>query len=494
MVSMKVYARFFIGGLICAPLAVTAALGQTTTAPGRGCFAGRQTDRSKPPARDGSSGEPLHACSDAAGFSSGRRSDGKPDAGRHRRARFRRRRRPPRRPRAPSQRLRRRSRRRPLLHRLRSKPPFRPTPSQRSSRTRFSPRRRRLNAMGRSPTRAAGRPTSSPSHPGVKGAEVAKLRRRLAIEGDLDAKHSAGQAWDTELTAAVKRFQARMGLKQTGIVAGATLKAMNVPASVRFRELASSANRLAGANFPFGDRYVVVNLPSTSVEAIENGRVVHRYVAIVGDPEHPSPEIVAQIQVGEPQSDLDRAGLDHQEGNHPAHAARSGLSDPAEDPDPRRLGAGDQSEGDQLDHRAGRQLHAAAGFGGRQLARLDPHRHAQQARRLHARHAVEAPVRRRLSLPEPRLRSGSGRLRLRRVAVAGHARRAERRLGQGGDAGKGEGRRAVRHQAPEAGPGHLGLSHRLVERRRCRRTSATTSTASTRWATCRRTRSRRRTR
>ena len=87
-----------------------------------------------------------------------------------------------------------------------------------------------------------------------------------------------------------------MGLKQTGIVAGATLKAMNVPASVRFRELASSANRLAGANFAFDDRYVVVNLPSTAVEAVEKGHVVHRYVAIVGGPEHPSPEISAHIQ------------------------------------------------------------------------------------------------------------------------------------------------------------------------------------------------------
>jgi murein L,D-transpeptidase YcbB/YkuD len=131
----------------------------------------------------------------------------------------------------------------------------------------------------------------------MKGPEVAKLRKRLAIEGDLDAVHSAGQTWDEELTAAVKRFQARMGLKQTGGVAGATLKAINVPASVRFKELASSADRLAGSNFGFGDRYVVVNLPSTSVEAIENGKVVHRYVAIVGDPEHPSPEISAQIQV-----------------------------------------------------------------------------------------------------------------------------------------------------------------------------------------------------
>ena len=87
-----------------------------------------------------------------------------------------------------------------------------------------------------------------------------------------------------------------MGLRQTGIVSGATLKAINVPARVRFNQLASSANRLAGLNFSFDDRYVVVNLPSTSVEAVENGRIAHRYVAIVGGPEHPSPEISAHIQ------------------------------------------------------------------------------------------------------------------------------------------------------------------------------------------------------
>ena len=145
---------------------------------------------------------------------------------------------------------------------------------------------------------AGGWPTDLAAlQPGAKGPEVAKLRKRLAIEGDLDAFHSGGKTWAAEVTAAVKRFQARMGLRQTGIVAGATLKALNVPASVRFKELASSANRLAGVDFPFGDRYVVVNIPSTSVEAVENGRVVHRYVAIVGDPEHPSPEIAAHIQV-----------------------------------------------------------------------------------------------------------------------------------------------------------------------------------------------------
>ena len=102
-------------------------------------------------------------------------------------------------------------------------------------------------------------------------------------------------AWDADLTAAVKRFQARMGLRQTGIVAGATLKALNVPASVRAQELAASARRIADLTFPFGERYVVVNLPATAVEAVENGAVVHRYAAIVGDVDHPSPQIAAHV-------------------------------------------------------------------------------------------------------------------------------------------------------------------------------------------------------
>jgi murein L,D-transpeptidase YcbB/YkuD len=146
---------------------------------------------------------------------------------------------------------------------------------------------------------AGGWPTDiAPLGPRSKGPEVADLRRRLAIEGDLDRGAAEGLpalAWDAELTAAVKRFQSRMGLRQSGLVAGATLKALNVPAEVRALELAASARRLADVAFAFGDRYVVVNLPATSVEAVENGAVVHRYAAIVGDVDHPSPQIAAHV-------------------------------------------------------------------------------------------------------------------------------------------------------------------------------------------------------
>ncbi|WP_244441331.1 MULTISPECIES: L,D-transpeptidase family protein [Methylosinus] len=131
--------------------------------------------------------------------------------------------------------------------------------------------------------------------PGSSGRAVAALRKRLAVEGDLPSAAAAGEGWDGALTQAVKHFQFRMGLKQTGVVAGATLRELDVPANVRFRQLASSAQRLAGNNFPFGPRYIVVNIPSAAVDAVENGRVVRRYTAIVGGVDHPSPEVEARV-------------------------------------------------------------------------------------------------------------------------------------------------------------------------------------------------------
>ena len=142
---------------------------------------------------------------------------------------------------------------------------------------------------------AGGWPTVSALSPGAKGAEVAALRKRLAIEGDLVGAEANGANWTPALTAAVKHFQFRNGLRQTGVVAGATLAALNVPARMRFKQLASSANRLAGMTFPYGDKYVIVNLPSTAVDAVEYGHVAHRYVAIVGGPEHHSPQLSAKI-------------------------------------------------------------------------------------------------------------------------------------------------------------------------------------------------------
>jgi murein L,D-transpeptidase YcbB/YkuD len=130
---------------------------------------------------------------------------------------------------------------------------------------------------------------------GDRGGAVLTLRRRLAAEGDLAGDGTGSDVFDEELVSAVRRFQVRHGLAESGAVRARTIQALNVPASIRHRQLAASAQRLMNSTFPFGERYVIVNIPSAAVEAIEGGRVVRRYVAVVGKADRASPMVETRI-------------------------------------------------------------------------------------------------------------------------------------------------------------------------------------------------------
>lgn len=138
-------------------------------------------------------------------------------------------------------------------------------------------------------------PATAVLKPGSEGEDVLMLRQRLAAEGDLAATDVANPVFDPGLAAAVKRFQARHGHSQNALVQGPTLAALRTPARERFTQLNESARRLALRSFAFGPRYVVVNIPSASVEAIENGIVEKRFIAVVGKKDRASPEIETRI-------------------------------------------------------------------------------------------------------------------------------------------------------------------------------------------------------
>ncbi|GJE26404.1 L,D-transpeptidase family protein [Methylobacterium organophilum] len=131
--------------------------------------------------------------------------------------------------------------------------------------------------------------------PGDRNPAVAALRGHLVMTGDLAADAVHSDLYDAPLVAAVKSFQTRHGLPDSGIVARLTVNALNVPASVRHRQLAASAERLMGSTFAFGERYVVVNIPSAAVEAVEKGTVARRYVAVVGSPDKATPVVATRI-------------------------------------------------------------------------------------------------------------------------------------------------------------------------------------------------------
>src|SRR6202166_5314779 len=122
---------------------------------------------------------------------------------------------------------------------------------------------------------------------GVPGPSDDLLRQRLVISGDLAADKASGP-YDEVVAEAVKRFQVRHGLAATGTVTPRTLAALNVPVQKRIKQLEASLERLQNMNFGFGQRYVVVNLPATFAEAVENDHVARRYRVIVGKTEKTS--------------------------------------------------------------------------------------------------------------------------------------------------------------------------------------------------------------
>jgi murein L,D-transpeptidase YcbB/YkuD len=130
---------------------------------------------------------------------------------------------------------------------------------------------------------------------GDRGPTVALLRQRLAASDDLSPDAAAGDVFDAALTDALKRFQARHGLPEVGVIGARTIAALNVPAETRTRQLSASAGRLMGSKFAFGERYVMVNIPSATVEAVQGGSVVRRYVAVVGKPDRPSPTVETRV-------------------------------------------------------------------------------------------------------------------------------------------------------------------------------------------------------
>jgi len=138
-------------------------------------------------------------------------------------------------------------------------------------------------------------PANAKLNPGAKGPDVALLRQRLAITEDLPADKADGDVYDEAVVAAVKYFQGRHGLEESGVVGPKTLAALNVPVGRRLRQLAASLDRLAAMDVVFGQRYVVVNLPAAFAETVEGNEVVRRYVVVVGKTDRPSPTLTTYI-------------------------------------------------------------------------------------------------------------------------------------------------------------------------------------------------------
>jgi L,D-transpeptidase YcbB len=130
---------------------------------------------------------------------------------------------------------------------------------------------------------------------GTSDPAVTVLRDRLLLSGDLREQSDDSDHFDEDLEKAVKRFQASNGLTPTGVVDKRTIGALNVPAETRLRQLRTNLARFQDLGPSTAKRYVLVNIPSAQVEAVENDRVVSRHSGVVGKLDRPTPLLRSDI-------------------------------------------------------------------------------------------------------------------------------------------------------------------------------------------------------
>jgi murein L,D-transpeptidase YcbB/YkuD len=124
---------------------------------------------------------------------------------------------------------------------------------------------------------------------------VAALKRRLMINGDMELEKRVNDQFDEKLDAAVRLFQARHGLNINGHVDEATFYALSVPADYRLNQLRLNAQRIEFWASALSTRYVVVNIPAATIEAVEGAQVVQRHTAVVGKADRATPILNSNI-------------------------------------------------------------------------------------------------------------------------------------------------------------------------------------------------------
>jgi murein L,D-transpeptidase YcbB/YkuD len=146
--------------------------------------------------------------------------------------------------------------------------------------------------------------------------QVAALRQRLAATGDLPASAAtasanatsgdqatapagapaagqspaaAGPVFDKETQEALGRFERRHGLTADGRLDREVLAALNVAVEARIRQIELNLERWRWLPETLGERYVLVNIPTFHLTAVDNGRTELDMRVVGGTQENPTP-------------------------------------------------------------------------------------------------------------------------------------------------------------------------------------------------------------
>ncbi|MFA5591939.1 MAG: L,D-transpeptidase family protein [Micavibrio sp.] len=120
--------------------------------------------------------------------------------------------------------------------------------------------------------------------PGRSYAQIPAIRARLGLS-DPETRLNA---YDEPLAVEIMAFQRSYGLKADGIIGPKTLDLLNISNRDRMMQIIANMERLRWMNEGRPDRYVLVNIPSATLWAVEDGEARLTMPVIVGKTARPT--------------------------------------------------------------------------------------------------------------------------------------------------------------------------------------------------------------
>ena len=160
------------------------------------------------------------------------------------------------------------------------------------------------------------------AEPGTPTQDVAAPVQAVSAGGP--GAVPAAQQYDPALASAVKKFQGLSGLRPDGVVAGETLRMLNIPLDQRIDQIILNMERWRWIPKRLEKDYLLVNIPDYKLHVVENGSDVLDMAVIVGKTLHENAGLQRQDGVRGAGALLERALQHHRPRDASAAGGRPG--------------------------------------------------------------------------------------------------------------------------------------------------------------------------
>lgn len=142
---------------------------------------------------------------------------------------------------------------------------------------------RQYYSISEKATGTAKIPAGAAIHHNTKDDRIQLIRQHLILLGDLSSNDiSKDSVYDASLERAMKKFQARHGLKPDGVIGERSIVALNISVEERIKKVIINMERCRWLPEDLGQNYILVNIAAFNLSYVKNKELIQEMDVIVG--------------------------------------------------------------------------------------------------------------------------------------------------------------------------------------------------------------------